>query len=443
MTCLLSVSVTHAELRDIAARYLAEMGGIDGLQHVNVLVVTETDVRRLVDEVLQPAIATFGSTPGDEAAGLDVLGVDGEYGRHYSFLKAIAAIWQVLIDPAVRATFKFDLDQVFPQAELVAETGQTALEHLETPLWGATGMDSTGAPVELGLLAGALVNAADIDRGLFTPDVALPSGPIRPSEHVFFSPLPQAISTRAEMLERYDTPQPDGRTSALERIHVTGGTSGILVDALRRHRPFTPSFIGRAEDQAYALSVQGQPGPRLACIHAAGLIMRHDKEAYAGAAIEAALVGKLVGDDVRILTFSAYARAIADRSPAGPGTPSTVKSIKALMDPFTGGFISRLPVTVVLLRFALRILEAYGSGQPDVGRTYAELGAERLAETLRTTTDLAAFRARVDTERAQWTTLYDTLDGFEAALAAGRSDALELRQRARDLVDGWRLRPAG
>ena len=435
LTCLLSVSVTHAELRDIAARYLAEMGEIGGLQNVDVLVVTETDVRRLVEEVLQPAIAAFGSTPGQAAPTLDVLGVDGEYGRHYSFLKAIAAIWQVLIDPGVRATFKFDLDQVFPQPELVAETGRTALQHLETPLWGATGWDSDGAPIELGLLAGALVNSGDIGRGLFTPDVAIPSGPLRPSDHVFFSPLPQAISTRAEMLERYDTPLPDGQSSALERIHVTGGTSGILVEALRRHRPFTPSFIGRAEDQAYALSVQGQAGPRLACIHAAGLVMRHDKEAYAGAAIEAALVGKLVGDDVRILTFSAYAQAIAD------GSAASVGSIKALMDPFTGGFISRLPVTVVLLRFALRVLEAFSAGQPETGRAYAELGVERLSEALRTTADEAGFAARVEVERGQWSVLYDTLDRLEAALALDDSAALELRRRARELVAGWRLRP--
>ena len=435
LTCLLSVSVTHAELREIAALYLAEMGEITTLTNVDVLVVTETDVRRFVDEVLGPAMARFGASPAGDATGLDVLGVDGEYGRHYSFLKAIAAIWQVLIDPGVRGTFKFDLDQVFPQAELVAETGLTALEHLETPLWGATGTDSAGAPIELGLLAGALVNAGDIGRGLFTPDVAIPSGPLRPSDYVFFSPLPQAISTRAEMLERYDTPLPDGHSSALERIHVTGGTSGILVGALRRHRPFTPSFIGRAEDQAYALSIQGQAGPRLACIHAAGLVMRHDKDAYAGAAIEAALVGKLVGDDVRILTFSAYARAVADSSAA------SVESIKALMDPFTGGFISRLPVTVVLLRFALRVLEASSAGQPEASRAYAELGAKRLSEALRSTADPAGFASRIEVERRQWSVLYDTLDRLEEALARDDPGALELRRRARELVAGWRLRP--
>ncbi len=110
------------------------------------------------------------------AAGLRaVIGVDGEYGRHYSFLKAIAALWHVAIDPAVRATFKIDLDQVFPQDVLVAETGRTAFGHLGTPLWGALARDAEGRDIELGMLAGALVNERDIGRGLFTPDVDLPT----------------------------------------------------------------------------------------------------------------------------------------------------------------------------------------------------------------------------------------------------------------------------
>jgi hypothetical protein len=287
------------------------------------------------------------------------------------------------------------------------------------------------------MIAGALVNAGDIGRGLFTPDVPVPGGPQRPSDHVFFSSLPQAISTRAEMMERYDSPLPDGVGSALERIHVTGGTNGILVDALRAHRPFTPSFIGRAEDQAYVLSVQGEAGPRLAYLHAAGLIMRHDKDRYAGAAIEAAQAGKLVGDDVRILTFSAYAAAIAGRQ---PGTGTTVDSIKALMDPFTGGFISDLPITTVLLRFALRVIEAYDRGQPELGRSYADIGARRLAETLGSAAGQERFDARIDDERAQWAVFYDTLDAVELALKAQEPDALRLQRHAQRLIDGWRVR---
>jgi hypothetical protein len=436
LTCLLSVSATHAELRDIARRYVElELGAGPALEQVDVLVVSETDVRELVDDVLIPAMTRFA--PASRTAGdLDILGVDGEYGRHYSFLKAIAAIWHVFVDPGLRATFKIDLDQVFPQAELIAETGRTALQHLETPLWGARGRDAAGRPIELGMVAGALVNASDIGRGLFTPDVPLPGGPRRPSDHVFFSSLPQAISTRAEMMERYDSAAPDGVETALERIHVTGGTNGILVDALRAYRPFTPSFIGRAEDQAYVLSVQGQDGPRLAYLHAAGLVMRHDKDRYAGAAIEAAQAGKLVGDDVRILVFSAYAAAIAGRQ-AGSG--ASVDSIKALMDPFTGGFISDLPISTVMVRFALRILEAYERGDAELGRSYAEIGARRLAETLESATEQERFDARIEDERAQWRSLYDTLDAVETALEARDPAALELQRHARRLIDGWRV----
>ncbi len=91
--------------------------------------------------------------------------MDGAYGRHYTFLKAVTALWQVLVDPDVRGTFKIDLDQVFPQAELVAETGASAFEHLETPLWGALGVDPDGRELELGMIAGALVNERDIGRG--------------------------------------------------------------------------------------------------------------------------------------------------------------------------------------------------------------------------------------------------------------------------------------
>ncbi len=446
LTCLLSVSVTHTELHAVARRYIeVELDRVAALERVDVLVVTETDVRRLVDEVIAPALERYGPASGragqpDGPLDLAVLGVDGEYGRHYSFLKAIAAVWAVLVDPGIRGTFKIDLDQVFPQPELIAQTGRTALQHLETPLWGARARDGDGRPVDLGMLAGALVNAGDLGDGLFSPDVPIPADPRRPSEQVFFSPLPQAVSTRAEMVERYDGPRPDGVGTALERVHVTGGTNGILVDALRRHRPFTPSFIGRAEDQAYGLSVQGRQGPRLAYVHAAGLVMRHDKDAYARAAIEAAQAGKLVGDDVRILVFSAYARALA--SGAAGGRP-TVGSIKALADPFTGGFISRLPITCVLLRFALRIVEAYQAGKPELGRSYATIGARRLLETLAATADGEAFAARIEAERVAWGAIYDTLDGLEEALAAGDEAAFALRRRARELIDGWRVRPPG
>ena len=468
VTCILSVSVTHPGLQAVARPYLeAELAASDPLRHLDVLVFTEDDTERLVDEVLVPAAERFlaaesapksvsasgaelVSASGQSGARLrEVFGVDGAYGRHYSFLKAIAALWQVLIDPGVRGTFKIDLDQVFPQETLVAETGRTALEHLGTPLWGAHGLDASGPEVELGMIAGALVNERHIGRGLFTPDVDYPSRPLAPDQYVFFSGLPQALSTRAEMMERYDTPERDGTGVCLERIHVTGGTNGILVDALRRHRPFTPSFIGRAEDQAYLLSVLGGPGegmagasvPRLAYAHAAGLIMRHDKEAFAGEAIAAAEAGKLVGDDVRILHFSAYARAIAGMSgttAAREAAAPDLTDVKSILDPFTGCFVSRLPVTVVMLRFALRVARAFQDRRTSLGMEMAEIGARRIDEAL-TFTVGDGFRAALARERAAWHLYYDALDALEAALWAGDPVALELRDRAREIVAATRV----
>ena len=152
--------------------------------------------------------------------------------------------------------------------------------------------------------------------------------------------------------------------------HVTGGTNGILLDALRRHRPFTPSFVGRAEDQAYLLSTFGGGplggGPlggghrRLGYAHAASLIMRHDKHELIPEAIEAAGTGRLVGDYVRILIYSAYADAIGDRA-----------EVKRAIDPFTGCFVSRLPVTLATLRLALRAATLYRDGGDDAATTAA------------------------------------------------------------------------
>ena len=423
--CVLSVSVTHAGLHGLGRPYLEQvLAAGPPLDHLRVVAFTEADCGSLVDRVLEPALRRW--RPGENPASLrEVFGVDGRYGRHYSFLKAIAALWHVLVDQEVRATFKIDLDQVFPQAELVAESGRSAFGHFETPLWGAVGEDADGRPVDLGMIAGALVNQRDIHAGLFTPDVAFPRGAIAPDECVFFSRLPQALSTEAEMMTRYASGAgPDGRRTCLERIHVTGGTNGILVDRLRRFRPFTPSFVGRAEDQAYVLSVLGT-GERLGYLHASGFFMRHDKEGFAREAMALAKAGKEVGDYLRILVFSAYARAL------GPG----LGGIKAVVDPFTGCFISTLPVTVVLLRFALRTASLFAAGKREEALEFVRTGVPQLREGLELTDGHpSALGLALERERSGWHLYYDVLTELERALGAGEPWAEALRDEARQII---------
>jgi hypothetical protein len=364
-----------------------------------------------------------------------VFGVDGEYGRHYSFLKALSVLWHVLVDQRIRATFKIDLDQVFPQEQLVAEGGGSAFEHFQSPLWGSCGRDATGDEVELGMLAGALVNEKDIARGLFTPDVTRPSGIPAGEAVAFFNRLPMALSTEAEMMTRYagGDESPDGRRTCLHRIHVTGGTNGVLVDALRRHRPFTPTFIGRAEDQAYLLSVLFAGSVPLRYVHSAGLIMRHDKEAFAGPAIEAAKVGRFVGDLVRTLYFSHYVRAL----------PWPDDQIKEAIDPFTGCFASYIPTTLVALRLALRVGELLAQGDAKAGveaRELMELAADRLApliEWLRETPRGLAME--LADQRDGWDVFYDLLDALEKALSQDDPTALALRDSARRVVQACRI----
>jgi hypothetical protein len=424
VTLVLSVSVTHQGLKGIAKEYLeAELEKSAGIRHLDITIFTDSDTRDIVDQVIAAALPE-----ADDAALArlrHVFGVDGEYGRHYSFLKAIAALWHTLVDKEIRATFKIDTDQVFPQEVLVAETGQSAFELVTTPLWGARGVDSDGEPVELGMIAGALVNQRDIDQGLFTPDVRFPKGPQKPSQSVFFSPLPQALSTEAEMMTRYQAGERlDGGHTAIQRVHVTGGTNGILVDSLMKYRPFTPSFVGRAEDQAYILSTlyqgaqgtqRGRAGAQLRYVHQPGLIMRHDKEAFAQEAIEAAYLGKVVGDYVRTLVFSYYARAL----------PWGAEKTKQTTDPFTGGFISEYPITVVSLRMALDALAEFDKSPAD-GEAFVTMAAERLTTILATINDPDAnLERQFRDEKAAWDSYYDAL----AAIA--QQDGLRSRCRAK------------
>ena len=430
VNCVLSVSVTHKRLQTLGKSYLKQvLAASEPLDQLNIFAFTEADTDALTEKVLLPIVEHCCPTE-DAADLLSVFGVDGRYGRHYSFLKAIAPLWNILVDPEIKGTFKIDLDQVFPQVELVEQTGASAFEHLQTPLWGATGQDADGQPIELGMIAGALVNQKDIHQGVFTPDVKFPQGGLKPDEYVFFSKLPQALSTEAEMMTRYETGDvPDGSQTCLQRIHVTGGTNGVLVDSLRRFQTFTPSFIGRAEDQAYILSSLNQPD-RLGYAHASGLIMRHDKEGFAQEAIAMAKVGKQIGDYVRILMFSAYAQAL----------PQAMSQIKAMTEPFTGCFISQLPQTVALLRFTLKVATLFHEQKSPEALEFIRTGVPQLREALAFIQgDPSELAQTYERELQGWQLFYQSLTGVEKALQAGEEWALTVQKAAQQIVSECRV----
>jgi hypothetical protein len=429
--CVLSVSVTHKGLHDIAKTYLKEeLLSAGGLKHFDVCLFTEADTDRIIEEILAVA-ATHYLGEANAKEYLSVFGVDGKYGRHYSFLKAIAAFLGVFVKPELRSTFKIDLDQIFPQKELVNESGASAFEHFKTPLWGAQGLSHDGRSLDLSMIAGGLVNARDIRKSLFTPDVQFPDMRHSQDEYFFFSPLPQALSTQAEMMTRYGSKEHDGLNTCIYRIHVTGGTNGITLESLRRYRPFTPSFIGRAEDQAYILSTLTRPGNKLAYLHESGLFMRHDKISLATEAIQSSAVSKLIGDYVRIILFSAYAGALTE----------DVSRLKEIIDPFTGCFVSAIPTTVVYLRFGFKAASFYEEGKREDGLEFIKNGVERITDTLNFVEgENSALKKTYERERVGWNLYYDILSVVEEALNKGDKFALGLRRRVEEIIDDCTIR---
>ena len=378
---LLSCSVTHPSLSKIAKQYVEfEIFNNLSLKHLTIAVFSEQECLNILDEAFHNATDDLKN----------VFGVDGAYGRHYTFLKSVSALWQKAVVPTLKGTFKIDLDQVFPQNILIAETGLSAFEHFKTTKWGADAIDSQGKPVHLGMIAGGLVNESDIHKGLFTSDVGAPAPDnMTVFEQMFCSRWPQALSTQAEILSQ---------SVSSQRVHVTGGTNGILIDALYQFRPFTPTFIHRAEDQAFILSgiasatmAKAEAGnvPYLGYYHQPGLIMRHDKNAFAKRSMALAEAGKDLGDIERVLLFSAYAKH----------HPANIPHLKQLLFPFTSCFISETPTVLAVLRFLLE-----GTFKPT---EFTDTGAIRLAKCFAYChTEL---NKTVESNQQGWNEYYDRL----------------------------------
>ena len=369
----ISVSVTHEGMEGLAADYVRNLVHAHlKLTHLRVFLFDETRCQQMIDALC----------PGDDAAA-GVFGVNGAYGRHYSFLKTLLLFWQQAVNPKAAFTFKIDLDQVFDQTALLSHTGHTALQLLMNPDWGGRARDCTGREVDLGMLAGGLVNERDAGAGLFVPDIQRPhtghAMETFSSLRLFCPQWPQAVSTEAEIMQA---------EAGFQRIHVTGGTTGITAEALRRWRPFTPGFINRAEDQAYTLSAINETS-YLSHLHANGLIMRHDKAAFAGRSITHARAGKAIGNIERLMLFSRYAALL----------PPGFEVLRDHCWPFTSCFMHPQAKTLAALIFLM-------DGSSEGGRFVAE-GAPRLLECLEFCE--TGMNKRLERERRGWDAIYEAL----------------------------------
>ena len=377
LNMVLSLSVTHEGMEEVAFEYVTSIIKENlNLSYINIYLMSESACKNIVSEICPNNLNVE-----------KVFGVNGAYGRHYSFLKAILAVWNRFIDRETRFTFKIDLDQVFDQHALIKKYKKTAFQILASPAWGGKALDYKGNRADLGMIAGGLVNEADSHLGLLIPDVKRPNNEnlLKPltSRRVFCSQWPQAISTEAEILQTRNN---------FQRVHVTGGTTGIELNALFKWRPFTPSFINRAEDQAYVFSSY-QEKEYLTHLHAAGLIMRHDKAVFAKRSIAHSQNGKAIGDIERLIFFSRYA-SILDVD---------LEAIKEHFWPFTSCFIQKEHAALACLIFAID-----GAVKGD---KFVTDGTGRLSRSLDFSETL--MRNEFDKEKEGWFAFYDALENSD------------------------------
>ena len=170
-------------------------------------------------------------------------------------------------------------------------------------------------------------------------------------------------------------------------------------------------------------------------VHSPGLIMRHDKEAFASLAVEAARVGRFVGDLVRTLYFSHYVKTL----------PWSDNQVKETIDPFTGCFASHIPTTLVALRLTLHVGELLADGDEDAqaeALDLMEMAADRLDPLIRRLTEAPLVLAdELAEQRAAWNLFYDLLDALENALAEGDPKAQALRDATVRVVQASEISP--
>lgn len=167
------------------------------------------------------------------------------------------------------------------------------------------------------------------------------------------------------------------------------------------------------------------PGTKLGYAHKDGLIMRHDKEVCAQEGIQSAYISKIVGDYIRMLYFSAYAKVLTN----------DVAKLKDTIDPFTGCFISKIPTSITYLRFGLKAASFFASGEEEHGLEFITIGAKRITNALDFIHgENSMLKQHYEKERLSWNLYYDTLSAVQDALKNGDSFALELRKKAESII---------
>lgn len=360
---LLSVSVTHEGIDELAGKWIHNLVEEAGYRNLELIVLTETVCRRVRAEL-------FGGR-------FEIFSVFGKYARHFNALK----YGQLLLEKAlgVRAGFKLDTDEGVRSQDLWKVTGRTWFETMCHPYWGGRAVDPEGRDVDLAINEGEYVNSTDIDRlgyenSLRTPDVAIPDSWKGPS--MFFQ-KGFAHGRATALYNSFDTVE-----DAISHPVVKGGGYGISNDGLRKAAPFTFSWVGRAEDQQFYFS--GLNGG-LRGIFTPNLRIAHYKSSVAGAEKKTA-AGRFVGDMYRLILFQHLVEKWG---------------VKERIDPMPGVFAGPLARAQAAFALLYKSCEFAEKGNDEAAAYLLDEGAKELLE-LEDRIDDGTVDRLVDEEAQQW-----------------------------------------
>jgi hypothetical protein len=277
---------TGCVMRDAMREAVATAGGFP---HVRLWAFTEDDVRALVSRVLIPAASHYLHAP-NPAKALTVFGVDGRGGRTFTFLQAVAVLWQMLLDPGIAAVIRME-----------GTAGDERFAFPDVRLWGAAGRDTAGRPIATGFIASDRVDET--------------ARPERVADRVFDPDLGRRVGSAAA-----------NTTDPIAAAGIAAETVGSLVTALTEHRPFAPAFLGTGAGTMFLAGAAAGSGARPVYLES-GLL----RNAAASKPVE----------EEQVVLMSAYARALG-----------RFEELLA-NDPVPGAFLSRLPLTVAWLRTAV------------------------------------------------------------------------------------------
>ncbi|MCK5198631.1 MAG: hypothetical protein KAR21_09785, partial [Spirochaetales bacterium] len=121
-------------------------------------------------------------------------------------------------------------------------------------------------------------------------------------------------------------------------------------------------------------------------------------------AMKAASAGNMIGDFIRTLYFSRYTEILT----------GDISEIKKTIDPFTGCFVSKIPITTVFLRFCMKAADLFEAGEEQTASDFMLKSFERLEAAVEFAygkeDDL---QKEYNRDKEGWNLFYNILDGIE------------------------------